>query len=81
MREPLLKADTLLRYAEPEVVFRRGSLFFYSTFVAQLNQHNLLWIDRPGLTPAYGLRRADAGCELTEERSDAWEPHIANPEA
>jgi len=23
-------------YAEPEVVFRRGSLFFYSTFVAQL---------------------------------------------
>ena len=24
------------RYAEPEVVFRRGSLFFYSTFVAQL---------------------------------------------
>ena len=24
------------RYAKPEVVFRRGSLFFYSTFVAQL---------------------------------------------
>lgn len=24
------------RYAEPKVVFRRGSLFFYSTFVAQL---------------------------------------------
>ena len=23
----------------------------------------------------------NAGCELTEERSDAWEPHIANPEA
>ena len=23
----------------------------------------------------------DAGCELTEERSDAWEPYIANPEA
>ena len=37
MREPLLKADTLLRYAEPEVVFRRGSLIFYSTFVAQLS--------------------------------------------
>ena len=21
------------------------------------------------------------GCELTEERSDAWEPHISNPGA
>ena len=21
------------------------------------------------------------GCELTEERSDVWEPHIANPGA
>jgi len=40
MREPLLKADTLLRYAEP-----------------------------------------NAGCELTEERSDVWEPHISNPGA
>ena len=25
--------------------------------------------------------QADAGCELTEEHSDAWEPHISNPEA
>ena len=23
----------------------------------------------------------NAGCELTEEHSDAWEAHIANPEA
>lgn len=23
----------------------------------------------------------NAGCELTEERSDVWEPHIANPAA
>ena len=28
MREPLLKADTLLRYAEPEVVFRTGSFYY-----------------------------------------------------
>ena len=33
---PYPKADTLLRYAEPEVVFKRGFLIFYSTFVAQL---------------------------------------------
>ena len=50
-------------------------------YVCGLGDEWALFLKKKSLTPAYGLRRADAGCELTEERSDAWEPHIANPEA
>ena len=56
------------REIRPEVVFRTGSFFYYPITVSR----NYFYLYRG---------RADAGCELTEEHSDAWEPHIANPEA
>ena len=65
--------EKLLRYAEPEV-FSRGAISFLYLFTLRFLVHRCR-----GKLLRYAV--PNAGCELTEERSDGWEPHIANPAA
>ena len=60
--------------AEPEVIC--DGLFLLYPLCSYIKVFSTLVLEK--------LRRyavPNAGCELTEERSDGWEPHIANPAA
>ena len=68
---PCSKADTLLRLRGARSRLRTGGIPFSVLIITKL----------AGVGKLLRYVEPDAGCELTEEHSDVWEPHIANPEA